>query len=350
MLDLAERIRDYVDTASPTVTLDEIEGRLGQTSVGTPPDHRLRRPMVLIGAGVLVVLAVALVVQLIPGSSSNTGTEADAALSQAASVAAARPARVTPGPGQYLYYETTELVQSLGPPAPVGTRQFLFEATKTTQTWVAPDGSGRQRIVIGPPSLVFPADAAAWKAAGSPTAFLPVGGDTLYPSNHAPNGGPLVQGADGQYFLAYPDSSKFPTQPDALQKYMGQYYEITGGPTTTFLLAGNVLEVGASPALRSAIFQLIEDLHGVVLLGPTKDPAGRTGTGVAIDGFGNRYILIFDPTTSAVLGEKIVSTTTVTQAGQMVPSGTLVGSTTFGTTGIASSTTTLPNGSSAPPV
>ncbi len=352
MPDLSERIREYVDTASPTVSIEEIGARLSgrrhNASARKSPLRGHQRTVLLSTAA--IVLVVILLVQFLPTSSPNGASDASAALAEVASVAAARPAGITPGPGQYLYYETTQLVQSLGPPAPVGTRQFLFEATKTTQTWVDPNGSGRQRIVIGQPSLVFPADEAAWRAAGSPAAFLPVGGDTLYPSTHAPNGGPLVQGADGQYFLSYPDSSKFPTQPQALQQYMEHYYQITGGPTTTFLLAGDVLEVGASPALRSAIFQLIEHLHGVALLGPTKDPAGQMGTGVAIEGYGSRYILIFNPTTSAVLGEKVVSTKTATEAGQVIPKGTLVGSTTFGTTGIAPSTTTFPDGSSAPPV
>jgi hypothetical protein len=351
MLDLSERIRDYVDTASPSVTLDDIERRLNLRS--DPESVAVvrgpRRRSALVGAIAVVVLAVVLVVQLLPSSGSNTGSEADAALSQVASVAATRPAGITPGPGHYLYYETTQLLQELGPPAPEGVRQFLFDVTETTQTWVAPNGSGRQRIVVGQPRLAFPADKAAWEAAGSPSGLHPVGADVSYPSTQAPNGGPL-RAAHGQYFLSYLNSSTFPTQPAALEKYMDRYFKIyKESPSATFQLAGNVLQVGASPALRSAIFELIEHLRGVVLLGPTKDPIGRSGTGVAIDGFGNRSILIFNPKTSAVLGEKIVSAKSVTEAGQVIPKGTLVSSETFGTTGVASSTSKYPDGRPAPP-
>jgi hypothetical protein len=70
---------------------------------------------------------------------------------------------------------------------------------------------------------------------------------------------------------------------------------------------------------------------------------------VAIDGYGNRYILIFNPKTSAVLGEKILANKTSDHLGETVPKGTLVGFETFGTTGITSSTSTFPDGAAAPP-
>jgi hypothetical protein len=349
MPDLSEQIREYVDTAIPTVTMEEIERHLDHRPHEASPS---RRPLgghhraMLLGAAAIVILMVVLLVQVLPGSGPNG--DADAALTQVAAVAAARPTGVVPRPGQYLYYETTQLLEGSAP-EPVGERQFLFEETETTQTWVAPDGSGRQRIVIGKPKLVFPKEKEAWRAAGSPSGFNPVGADTLYPSTQMPDGGPL-RASNGKYYLSYLNSSKFPTQPAALQKYMDRFFKITGGPSTTFLLAGDALQVGASPTLRAALFELIEHLHGVVLLGPTKDPSGRTGTGVAINGYGNRYILVFNPTTSAVLGEMIVSTKSVTHAGQVIlPKGTLVSSMTFDTTGVASSTTTFPDGKSAPP-
>ena len=243
MLDLSERIRDYVDTASPRVTLDDIERHLTQRSDRQPPAvaHGRRRRSVLIGAIAVVVLAAVLVVQLLPSSDSNTGSEADAALSQVASIAATRPPGITPGAGHYLYYQTTQLLQELGPPAPKGVRQFLFDVPETTQTWVASNGSGRQRIVVGQPRLAFPSDQAAWEAAGSPAGLHPVGADVLYPSTQAPNGGPL-RAAHGQYFLSDLDSSQFPTQPAALEKYMDRYFKIhKESPSATFQLAGNVL-------------------------------------------------------------------------------------------------------------
>lgn len=353
MLDLSERIRDYVDSACPTVTLDEIERMQADLSDRVTSDQRPRAtrvPLALVSAVAIVALAIVLVVQLLPGSGPSS-SEAGAVLARTALVAAAQPAGVTPGAGQYLYYETTEVMPGFTS-GPVGVRHFLFEDTVVTQTWVAPNGSGRQRISTGQARLVFPDQEAAWQAAGSPKPLLGAPGvtDTLYPSSRVPSGGPLVT-SHGQYRLAYLDTSKFPTEPDALQHYMDQYFQIDNGSrSATFLLAGSVLQVGATPALRSAIFRLIGQLPGVVSLGPTKDAAGRRGIGVALDANGNRNILVFNPTTSAVLGLKFVSNKKVGGTELAIPKGVAVASTTYGAAGVTASTSVLPNGWPAPPL
>jgi hypothetical protein len=352
MPELAERIRDYVDIACPAVSVEEITARLGsgerEGKRGEPPKRRRRR-VALLSTAVSAVLVVVLIVQLLPGSGPHAGTEAEAALARVASVAAAQPAGLTPGPGRYLYYETSQTMTA-STPQPPAAQGFLFEQTRTTQTWVAPDGTGRQRITTSQPRLVFPNQHAAWEAAGSHPPLLLAPGivDTRYPSTQAPNGGPLVT-SHGAWYLSYLNSSRFPTAPGALQKYMDRYFKIyRGSPSATFELAGNVLQVGARPALRSAIFGLIEHLRGVTLVGWTKDATGRSGIGVAIAGFGNRTILVFDPNTSAVLGEKTVAVKTVSRLGALIPKGTVLGSETYGVTGIAPSTTKYPNGQSAP--
>jgi hypothetical protein len=301
----------------------------------------------LISSGV-IVLVIVLLVEFLPVWGGTGGSEASAVLTRAAATAAAQPAGLVPKTGQYLYYQVTQDVQ-FSQPEPVGVRQFPFVSTQITDTWVAPNGLGRQKIQTGKETLLIPSDKSAWLAAGSPRPPLPFGvTDTVFPTRRISSGGPLVRSANGEYYLSYLDSSKFPTQPAALQKYMKHYFGITGGSTTTFLLAGDVLQIGASPALRSAIFKLIEHLPGVSYLGSTKDVAGRSGVGVAINGYANRYILVFNPNTSAVLGEKIVANKTTTHLEETVPKGTQVGFETFGTTGVTSSTSIFPDGASAP--
>jgi hypothetical protein len=350
--DLSTLIREYVDEVSPSVTVRDVEALLERGSTVHaprvhPPTHR-RRAAFSIGAGA-VALAIALLLQFLPTSGPHPSSDAAAVLAQAAATAAAQPAASGPKRGQYLYYQITQALQ-IRHPEPAGARQFTFVSIKTIETWVAPNGSGRQRIETEKGTLLVPSDKAAWVAAGSPAGGYPVGTtDTEYPTTKFPGGGPIVRGAHGEYYLSYLDSSKFPTQPAALQQYMNRYFGVTGGSTTTFLLAGDALQVGASPALRSAIFQLIDHLPGIKVIGPTKDVAGRDGVGVAIDGSGNRYILVFNPKTSAVLGEKILANETTTHLGETVPKGTLVGFETFDTTGIASSISEFPNGASAPP-
>ncbi|MFZ0248662.1 MAG: CU044_5270 family protein [Acidimicrobiales bacterium] len=350
MPELSERIRDYVDEACPAVTIDEITSRLGVRDVAPQGRGPTSRRLALLSAAVVAILVVVLVVQLLPGSGPQAGTEAEAALARLASVAAAQPVGVVPGPGHYLYYETSQTMTGATPQS-AGAQQFLFREAQTTQTWVAPDGSGRQRIATSEPQLVFPAQHAAWVAAGSPQPFLQVPGvdDTLYPSTRSPVGGPLVM-ASGAYRLSYLDSSKFPTQPAALQRYMDRSFKIDDNSrSATLQLAANVLQVGARPALRSAVFELIEHLRGVTLLGTTKDPRGRTGTGVAVEERGSRTILVFDPTTSAVLGERSVSVRSVHHGGVAIPKGTVVSAETFGVTGTTGSTGRYPNGQLAPP-
>lgn len=351
MLELSERIRDYVDEACPPVAIGEITSRLAlvdgdrhQVRAGIP-----RRRVILFSAAAAIVVVVVLVVQLLPASGPQAGTEAEAALARLASVAAAQPVGAVPGPGHFLYYETSQTMTGTTP-QPVGAPQFLFRQAKTTQTWVAPNGSGRQRITTGQPRLVDPSHHAAWVAAGSPQPLLESPGvvDTLYPSRGSPNGGPLVS-AHGEYSLSFLNSSKFPTQPAALQRYMDRYFGIyDNSASATFQLAANVLQVGARPALRSAIFELIEHLRGVVLLGTTNDPLGRTGTGVAVQEGQSRTTLVFDPKTSAVLGERSVAVQSTHRAGADIPTGTVLGTETFGTTGITASTSSYPDGTSAP--
>lgn len=297
-------------------------------------------PLVGIAAAALVVV---LVLQLLPASGQHPTSAAAAVLNEASSVAANLPASQVPGPGQYLYYRTTQgSVQDSG--APLGERNFLLYSTETIDTWVAPDGSGRQRIVVAAPHLLYPADQSAWEAAGSPNYEVQSAGvfDTKFPSTTR-IGGPLIEEVNGENYLAYPDDSKIPTDPSALKQYLNRY-DHNSGPATTFIIAGDLLQEGASPALRSALFQVVEQLPGVKVLGPTKDEAGRPGLGIALDvGTGDRSVLVFNTKTSAVLGLKSLVGPSASVYGVPVPEGTLAGFTNFGPTGVVSSTSVVPH-------
>ena len=76
------------------------------------------------------------------------------------------------------------------------------------------------------------------------------------------------------------------------------------GPAEDFVQVGDLLrETDASPALRAAIYQVAAKIPGVVALGTVTDHAGRSGIGLAYDDHGVQSALIFDPATSALLGE-----------------------------------------------
>lgn len=341
MPDLAEKIRGFVDASELPVTYAEIEAVVlrdrTQSGVSASRRHRRWPRPVLVGVAAACALSIALVLVVLPAE--NPQSEAAAALNHVAEVAAQRPASPAPAAGQYLYYEVTQGTL-MTPPEPVGVRPTSSLVTERTQTWVADDGHGRQRAVVVDASPLAPSASMAF-GSGTTAPFAPVGYDMTYPSSEA-NGGPLVPGSGGLWYLSYPDSSKFPTQPAALKAYIIRAFKVTGGPTTIFLLAGDTLQVGARPALRAALFGVIQDLPGIKDLGPTKDEAGQSGTGVAIEGFGNQYTLVFNPKTSAVLGETVRSLKTRNTDGDVIPKGTLVGFKNYGHTGITDSTSAVP--------
>ena len=239
MLDLSEEIRDYVQTVCPPVTLPEVRAMAGVFDSENPTPKRPRRMIVLVAACLLVtVLVAAVLFQVTPGG--PPATSAAATLAEAARVAASQPTGSVPGPHQYLYYEITGAVLSDGPTA-FGGKEFPVVSVQRTQTWVAPDGSGRQRITTIKTSLLLPSQQEAWRAAGSPGAEAGSrNSDTTLPESTAgrfgPSGGPFVLGPGNTWRLSYPDTPHFPTQPAALERAIKKYYGVTGGYTPSSLL------------------------------------------------------------------------------------------------------------------
>jgi hypothetical protein len=347
-------IKDHVDAVAPHVTLDDVWARTkkdGATrGVASPRPRRVRGGVVVVA----VALVLALVATLLMVPDGSPESSAAAALSQAASVAASRPSGPVPSVHQYLYYEMTQGgVQAT--PVPVGQKSILYRYTESLDTWVAPNGAGRQRITYAPDSLVLPSQRGAWDAPHA----QPIGpgpSDTTFPTTFTgthPVGGPLVTPSRSRlsYVLSYPATAKFPTQPAALERAIERYFGITKtskGTRSIVFLAGNVLQVGASPALRAALFKMVQELPGVTLLGRTKDASGRVGVGVALTTGHLRDVLVFNPRTSAVLGELTVTLRNTSLLGTTVPKGTIVDFTTYGSAGVTSSTTRLPDGTLVP--
>jgi hypothetical protein len=82
-------------------------------------------------------------------------------------------------------------------------------------------------------------------------------------------------------------------------------------------LVGDLLrESYASPQLRAALYQVGANLPGVQLIGAAKDKLGGSGIAVAYTNVGIRHELIFDPGTSAPLGERTVVVDPAQQAGR----------------------------------
>lgn len=245
----------------------------------------------------------------------------------AAAVAATQPAEPPPGPGQYFYTRSREAyLTTVGFNPRCAThpcdREHPWEATwewsalmpRIRQTWIAANGAGRARVVSAKPEFLTPGQRRAWKAAGSPQL----------------GSGQVEDFAlSGQPFL---DTSDLPTQPEALRKLIeARKIPLVDGPpgeAETFTLIGDMLRnTYLPPAFRAALYRVVAELPGVESLGEVEDPVGRTGIGVAFTKGSVTHELIFDPETSALLGEREVAARRMPEL--QVPAGTETGSATY---------------------
>jgi hypothetical protein len=212
------------------------------------------------------------------------------------------------------------------------------------ELWVGPDGSGRiAQVNQGTPSFLSPENKAKWVAAGSATL-----------------GNPQIDQTFGAGKLPFLDFSTLPSDPAALAKIIrkgrvgpGGLVPAETGPAGAYIASSPSAELGhitgslinegyATPAMRSALYQVIAGLPGMELLGAVTDGIGRTGTAVALTDLqsGEQTVLIFDPNTSAILEVKALAAGPDRLIGSSV--GTVVSSTIFVSAGVVDSNTSIP--------
>jgi hypothetical protein len=237
-----------------------------------------------------VALAAALVIFALVGTGSGTGPTPAlaAALSRLAQIAAHGPSLV-PGPGQYLYVDSEDdySANAIGR----GTRDCVTYAPDHRQVWIAADGSGLLQDHSGKSTFTSSRDRAI--CADMHVRAQASGADHLWFADECFELGP---GGDLQALS---------TNPRVL---LVQMRRIDGGPKTPaedFVHIGDFLrETDASPALRAALYRTAALIPGVHFLGIVRDHLGRPGLGVADDSHGVRHELIFNPRTSALMGEQ----------------------------------------------
>lgn len=260
-------------------------------SLAGGPARRRTWPAVLAGTAVLAAAAVAAGVLTRPAARPTAvGRPPVTAVLDAAAVRAAHGAGAghPPGPGQYLYVKE---VVAKG----LGSGQGCPEAPMTVQAWVAADGSGRQ---IG----TFPAPCGKMNF------------DQTYRKGGLPG-----------WLSAYLQAGSLPTDPAALQLAIVRRFEHGHSrPSATFAYAAMFLNAGSPPALRAALYRVIEALPGVQNLGPARDRLGRTGQGVGLVTAGSRTELIFDPATTSVLEDEMVVVRRPQDGNNYLPAGTVM--------------------------
>ena len=278
-----------------------------------PTDVSRRRRWVVRVAAVALVVGAAggTGVLLQPGSPAGPASAAAAVLNHLALVAADQPVPTAPGPGQYLYVDSVAAYTDTAGTSPSGGARYTVLLPEKRQIWIAANGSGRILETFADPNFPSARDRANWEAAGSPPIQHP-------PADMSFGPGGLVDGPT--------NLSRLPTNPSALAAEISSR-KIEGGPlgpAEDFTQVADMLrETDASPALRSALYQVAAGLPGVEALGTVTDHSGRRGVGIACVNKGLRHELIFDPKTSALLGEYY--TIVGRGSGYDAPVGTVVG-------------------------
>lgn len=259
-----------------------------ETTIEPSRTRRRRRPhsrAFVVGAIAVAAVVIALAVSFVvaPGAPGGPAKSAAAELRLFASQAGNVPALA---PGQY-FYTDFEI------PAPYnGVRitptSTINEYQNTTwQVWVDADGNGRLVRTIDPTLHFYSeADRAAWVAAGSPA--------SPFPPQPSPQTFDISSNLSGQGAGAASviDASTLPTDTASLEavlasgRFNGQLRfpplcqseacAVVAGATA--LLQGP--DVGATPALRRALFKVLAQVPGVTNLGNVTDKGGQTGIGL----------------------------------------------------------------------
>lgn len=296
------------------------------------------RTLVLSGLGLTAATA-AVVAAVAVASSGPRPFTATLVLDRVAKVAASRPATAPPPPGDYLYTGSVgfELASQVGSAGNAEASQtYSVVAPFRRQVWVTNDGSGRLEQNYFDPSFPSAADRAAWAADGSPE------------SDGMPS---ILQDVDSAQKPGQlsPDLTSLPTDPTTLLSEIEAGDVDSGGlppgDAGAFQIVEELLqETDASSALRAALYEVASEIPGVSLVGAVHDAVGRPGVGVAYTGGGVRDVLIFDPSTSELLGEQTVVADATDFCRLGLAEGTVIFSTSYVTSGTVGSTSAVPPG------
>jgi hypothetical protein len=258
-----------------------------------------RRRLIVSVAGLAVAIAVAALVGV--DTHGHGSASAATVLRRAAEVARNQPAPTRLAPGQFRYTKSRIAYLS-------GGKGWQALSPGVRELWVGPS-TARLHEVWGKPKFLSAADRAGWIAAGRPQVNPPEDTADFPP----------------------PRPLDLPENPAVL--YLKLQLRAAGhgdglGPEM-FTLVGDALREGdASPALRAALYEVAARIPGVELVGPAVDRVGRHGVAVAyVDPkIHERHELIFDPKTSALLGEEYVQ---LDGNSYRYPAGTLTGYATY---------------------
>jgi len=290
----------------PTIDAESSRGRLNQILATPVTVAKIRRrravAMGLVAAAALTVF----MLQVLP-SPVGQPSPAAAALLNLSRVASTLARAEAPASGQYQYTKSVsvnsaEYVDLLQYP-------FFVNYLEQRQVWVSVNGSGRLIESWSDPTFPTAHDRSNWLRSGSPSLTQAPVVETMAPGTGA---------------TAPIDLWALPTNPTQLASMVSSRSIEAGPPGALedFTQIGDLLRATyAPPALRVALFKVASAIPGVLSIGPTTDHLGRKGIGLAIaetpsnpaQGSSGLFELIFDPTTSVLLGEQTLAGTPSTE-------------------------------------
>jgi len=312
--------------------------RLAPTAGGRSRRYR-RLGIGAVGAAVVLLTGV-----FLPGGWLDRSPSAAAATLLQAAAAAASPTPLPPlGAGQY-YYQGNIEQQLCTSPLPGGAGVANFLNPNTHENWVATDGTGSVRLVADPGGhWLTPRDQAKWQATGSPNecsitspllALTSEAAILALPTDPTVLGSLIADGRVNDVGQILPSPGPCAQAATPLNQNSASC-----GINRQLDVVNNLLTAPmAVRRLGAVLFQIVAQLPGVELIGTRTDALGRTGTAVENPGSGD--VLVLDPSTGTLL-----ETQSLALAGNTlgVPTGTVVGSVTFGPIAVVNGLGTLPN-------
>ncbi len=311
---------DVLDTKIRALVIELVESAPlapAPSTIESGPQARSRprrRHVMYVVPGLAAAAVIALVAGiLLPTGKGGPSSAAAAQLHYLANIAAAQPTPVLQ-PGQY-YNQVWEESAQMSPSSPPGDRlpgpNVYFLAQAQLATWVDATGTGRCTFTPSGTTFISSADRAAWQAEGQPglgygaisiggrDAIPPIidGANALFACPQSASSTNAQIGTSGAFAengspLQLFDVSDLPTDAASLGSLIS--HRDTGieaidseapGAFNTFgavvqLLSGP--DVGATPAFRSALYQVLATLPGVKVADSVTDAHGRSGVEISL--------------------------------------------------------------------
>jgi hypothetical protein len=179
----------------------------------------------------------------------------------------------------------------------------MFQSCFEPPTKGAPDGTVEGATQSLGAQLASPADAAAWRRAGSPTSWIAWYDRTV-----------RITMAPGRRHLAGPrnlteaivNDATLPASPAQLKAFiLAHQAEFHNAGTQSEVLYDDALAVMAgpsTPSVRAAAYRVLASLPGIRMKANVQDPAGQSGTAVWLSQTGPALgLTIVDPATGTPL-------------------------------------------------